>query len=257
MEIHSNKLPIISTFKQAISNCYSQFNILIKYATPLIIIQAILILSGNDNLISVFKEDSMIDNITGMDVLGFIIYILILIMTIISCHRIFLLNNESIKNTKVLRWEYRELRYVGWALVIGIIMFLIQFVLGIIIAVLGVTILENHLITMGIIIFLIGSYFSSRLSLLFPATAVDNEENNVEYVWRISKDNSLRLMLLITILPTIVNILISYLPVSNNKIYLLSTSIIWLVVGVVEVCLLSLSYSFLSKQNEVEEQTLI
>ncbi len=87
---------------------------------------------------------------------------------------------------------------------------------------------------------------------MFPATAVDNEENNVEYVWRISQGNSFRLMFLVSVLPTIANIIVIQLPSSNNLFYLITTSIVWLVLGVIEICLLSLSYDFLYKKNELD-----
>jgi hypothetical protein len=88
---------------------------------------------------------------------------------------------------------------------------------------------------------------------LFPATAVDNKENNLEYVWRISKGNSFRLMFLVSVLPTAANLIVIQLPLSNNPIYLIATSLFWLIIGVIEIGILSLSYDFLSKQNQLAE----
>ena len=255
MDSQSNKLPVIDTFKQALNLTFSKFDLLVKFAIPLISIQLLLIFSSTDQLTSVFKQPTTELNVSGLDVIGFIIYLVILVMTIISCHRIFLLDDETVNNTKILRWGIRELKYVGWVIVIAIIMFLIQLAIGILIAVTGGDLIQNHMVPMAIGFFLMISYFTSRLSLLFPATAVDNKEANVEYVWRLSNENSFRLMFLISILPALVNLLISFLPTSDNKIYLISTSFIWLIVGVVEICLLSLSYDFLSKQNEIEINT--
>ncbi len=155
MDHQSKKLPIIKIFTQAIMLPYKHFQSLMQFALPLISIQLILILSGTDRLTSVFKEITPESNVTGMDVLGFIIYLLILVMTVISCHRTFLLDEDSIFKTKILRWEIRELRYVGWAIVIGIILFILQLALGIIIMFfVGVKNIEGMMI-LGIALFLL------------------------------------------------------------------------------------------------------
>jgi len=89
-------------------------------------------------------------------------------------------------------------------------------------------------------------YLISRISLVFPATAVKNKNTSIIEAWNLSKNNGIQLFLLIGFIPWLLELLFEMLPHYNSIYYSFSTSLIWLIIGLFEVGLLSMSYAYLS-----------
>lgn len=95
----------------------------------------------------------------------------------------------------------------------------------------------------------------SKLSLLLPATATDVEDVNFSDTWNLSYGNSWRLALLVGLLPVVTNHLLEYLAF-DGLLNMLTYYGAWLIVGAVEVGLLSLCYAYLTT-NLAEEAVSI
>ena len=89
----------------------------------------------------------------------------------------------------------------------------------------------------------------ARLSLVLPATAIDQKGKSLKWSWRLSQGNSIRLFLIIGSIPLLTNIFLYFLPESEGIVLSLVYSTVGLIVGAIEICLLSLSFNFLSKTN--------
>lgn len=102
-------------------------------------------------------------------------------------------------------------------------------------------------LVLQIILPIFQSYIFSRLSLVLPATAIDERNFTISSAWKISSGNGWRLTLLVALLPFTIYLLLNFLPEYDSILYYLITWFAWLIVSVIEIGLLSLSYSYLSK----------
>ena len=166
-------------------------------------------------------------------------------MAIIGCHRTFLLNSESISNTKTLRFSGREIRFIGWLILITFCLLLIMFP-----SVFLLPIAEGSVsgaLVLQITLQIFQWYIFSRLSLVLPATAIDERNFTISSSWDASSGNGWRLTLLVALLPFTIYLLLSFLPEYDSIFYYLITWFVWIIISVIEIGLLSLSYSYLSK----------
>ena len=109
------------------------------------------------------------------------------LMVAVSCHRILLLGEDSLPNEWGVYLGRRELRFVGWSLVIGLIaapIFLV--VAAVLSAFYGLEPSDPLAIaTMTIVGLVACAYPVSRSSLVLPATAID-ERPTIAGAWALS-----------------------------------------------------------------------
>lgn len=201
-----------------------------------------------------------VDTMFSLESLGLLIlYSLTATLAAVGAHRLFLLPKETAEETNILHWSARETRFLTLILLItlfAIIAMIIPAVgYGIILASLGV---GNYLdsLLMDIPIMAPVYYLLARWGLVLPSTAIDSPKRGFGWAWRLSKGHSLRLFLLMGVIPMIIGLMLSLLPEADNLVITILYSLIWLPIAAFELCLLSLSFSYLSKwQKEAEQGT--
>ncbi|MBW8191222.1 hypothetical protein K0504_09255 [Neiella marina] len=255
MDDITNKLPIKSLLFEAASLCISNYKSLFRFVAPFIIT---LVLAA---VFSALLAPSTVDE--GFPVTFFIGFVVIFIMVgatavmaVVGCHRTFLLTPEEVRATKAFRWSGRELRFVGWWLVIGICAALLSIPLAMVGTPLLLASAKNPealsplMIVPFTLIYLPLYYVISRWTLVLPATATDERNKSLSWAWQLSKGNGLRLLLLLTILPFSISLAFAMLQLTEWFVFSLLQILVSPVVAVFEICLLSLSYSYLTRFND-------
>jgi hypothetical protein len=240
------KLPVSDIFYEAIFLPRKHFINLMRFGMPLFLVSLLSVIY--------FRSYSESDiPVIGMIVFT-LLYLLTIVMAIIGCHRTFLLQPEEVIDTKSFRWTGRELRYAGWWFLIGLVVSVISIPFGLLL-VQGLNVFEN-ITENKTTIFLITSvlniplmYLISRWSLILPATAVDIKNKTLSWAWELSYGNGWRLTLLIGFIPFLTSLVFEFLPVGNSIFYFTLLTISWIMISVIEIGLLSLSYSYLSKSS--------
>ncbi len=242
-----NKLPVVTIFTEAISLPFKHYRLLLKVGLPLII-------SGG-LLITFFPENGKSELLTGLIVLIAIAFFVSLIMTIVGCHRLFLMDSSVVEQARPFNWTGNEIKYIGWWLLIGICTSLIAlpFLFMLSLSSSQDNIFGNNAI-LSAVIYIPIYYVASRWSLVLPSSAIDRHGKSLTWSWRLSDGNGWRLTFLIGFLPFILDALLRLLPAYDSIIYSLFLGIVWLVVGVIEIGLLSLSYAFLASNESAVHQ---
>lgn len=173
----------------------------------------------------------------------------------VTCHRLVLLEPNSVASTVLPRWSWRETRFVLFIVAVWLI-YTISF------AVL-VTSLHNMFLrhaTPELSNTVVGwiqkagniaaLYLFARLSLVFPATAID-QKMTLQRSWALTRDSSWRLFVVVAVLPWIISHAVGLLyrgEASVLEIVLLTC--LSFVLLAVEVAALSLSYRELTSMDE-------
>lgn len=178
----------------------------------------------------------------------------------VTCHRLILLGDRSVPKYGLIRWSSRETRFVGRTLLI----YLCAWVAAVVPSILAFQFIPYALalrpswVMFAISFFAIialPAYLFARLSVLLPATAVD-ERPRFAWAWDITRGNGWRLFLVVSVLPValwlgpgyLVNYLVAHLPKHSVIVYLLiyaAGCVLW----VIEIAALSLSYQHLTRYN--------
>jgi len=95
--------------------------------------------------------------------------------------------------------------------------------------------------------FIPGLYFFSRWILIAPATAVDESSDSFSAAWGLSRNNGWRLTLLIGFLSLVFSWLLVLIPQTELFIFNVMVYILWILIGIIEVSMLSLSYKYLTE----------
>ena len=246
-----DKLPIKATFIQAASLPMRQYRAFIKVGAPLIIAGTILMVFSH--FYSISEEESV--GFLVVFILLWIIFILSLLMSIVGVHRIIILGYETIQDNKLLNWTGNELEYGTWWVLLGILIGIIYLpFLWLIFAIDEATVNQDTLFYSAIV-YVIGIpayYVMSRWSMVLPACAVGMHAKTPAWSWRISTGNGWRLTLLVGLPPITTEILLNLYPDSESLFFSLLSGATWLILGVIEIGLLSLSYSFLANSSGAE-----
>jgi len=249
----NNNLPIIATFLEALSFPYKYYRVLLKIGFPLIISVTFFLILNH------FSSGS--DGNIALVVFGVILVlasVLSLVMAIVGCHRIFLLGPDIVEESSLLNWTGNEIKYIGWWVLIWLCTALIGLPFMIIFMPFIASSAENLFDNQVMFFTVIGLinipiyYVVSRWSLVLPSSAIDKHGKSLTWSWGISSGNGWRLTLLIGFLPYVMDIIFSLLPTYESIIFALFHGLVWIVVGVIEIGLLSLSYNFLVN-NEITE----
>jgi len=180
--------------------------------------------------------------------IGYLAYVFLAV----TCHRIIILGTSSVPIFGVRKWTMRETRFFGWLvglyIMIGFMIFSIAALPSVIIPLFegGAMYL---VIPISIISALPGVYVLSRLSLIFPATSVD-EEVNIKWAWDISRTNGWRLAVIVCALPAAAGYMQDIFTSEDDGV--LKSTLLMLVafvVLIIEIAALSLTYKEL--KNEI------
>lgn len=171
---------------------------------------------------------------------------ILLAIVLVGCHRAFLMADDDIYATKTIRLGIREWNFIAWWVKLGLIIMLMS-IPTIFLVMLSYQDSDSqpHDIMFFIITIPI-AYISSRLSLVFPATAVGNTNTSLTKTWKLTSNNGWRLTILIGLIPLMTSFLLELLPITDSIFYYIVASITWLIVGLFELGLLSTSYAYLS-----------
>lgn len=185
--------------------------------------------------------------------LSFLIQMLPYILFAITCHRLALIGDHSVPTYGLLTWTQRESRYLGWLIVITLICMLISYVINSYFVSQMVNDLEagaspeslqsswrfTYLAYIPIL------YVFSRLSVLYPAIALD-QQINAQWAWQATARNGWRLTLIVGVLPWILYYLVNLLLRDNATFVEYGVvRIIGFFLLAVEVVALSFSYKHL------------
>ncbi len=244
------KLPVQAIFAEAFALPQKHFSALVKYGLPVFISWLLVQMAVSP----LFEEK--VDNMLISGTLVFI-FMLCLVVGIVSCHRIFLLDDRVAQSTAVVRWTMRETRYlISWIL-IGLATLLVAlpavFIMGTVLSSVGDNEFLKWLIQIVLLIPMM--YIASRWAILLPAVAVDSEKRGMAHAWELSKDNGWRLTLLIC-LPAIISDQTATLFENSDALLVnVLAFVVWLVLGVIELAILSLSYAWLRDNCSPEEDS--
>ncbi len=179
------------------------------------------------------------------------------VLAIVACHRVFLLGREEVEQTMTFRWGYRETKFliniVGISFLAGLLVLPVVVGLQIVTDVGKLWADEGSILGFVVfaILYLPATYVMSRLSLILPDIAVDNDRT-LAWAWALSSGHSFSLFILIGLLPILTS-LVTYplfLLMGGSFIAVFLQFVIWTVVAVLEICLLSLSYAWLMSARE-------
>ena len=246
MEIQ--EIPIQNTILKSFEMVNANLSQLIRLGSPLIAV--VLFSAVYSQFIEVDPEES---GFSFVDVSTSIAYALALANAMVGAHRIFLMQSQDVEDTKAIRWSMRETRFAGWWLAVSLCTVLLAIPFSFLI-VPFVTKCTSEFTQNTTIIYTLSTlvnvpiyYLFCRWSMVFPATAIDQRDRSLGWSWELSKGHSLRLFALIGGIPMATNIALSFLPSADNIVFALMHQTIWLAVGAIEICLLSLSYEMLSR----------
>ena len=201
-------LPIKSIFLEALSLPARHWQVLLKAGTPLIVL---LIASGAlaNSMIGGYSSEKII----AMIVLGIGICVATAI-AIVACHRVFLLGDEAIQEVSFLNWTGNELRYIGWWVIISILASIIMIPIGMVTAPFMATISSSPegIMLLVFVTTLPLLYIISRWSILLPGCAIGLRGRTLSEAWSLSDGNGWRLTVLVSLLPTMLDFSLSFLP---------------------------------------------
>jgi hypothetical protein len=159
----------------------------------------------------------------------------------ITCHRIVLIDGGETPAFGIRRWSSRETRFLGLTIFTGIC-FAIIAVLSIAVgkAIVG----SEGFSLIPYVALLPAAYVSSRLSVLLPATAVD-ERRDVKWAWDTTAGNGKRLVLLVTLLPWAFGTVFGLIETKLHPFAEFVVHVLYYVVIAFEIAVLSVSYRFI------------
>jgi len=245
---NNRKLPVQRILILSFQLLKQRFTTFMRMGLPLLLMVALFALT-------IFFNTNTNNASPLIIIIMLILYCIAIVMVIVGCHRSFLMNDSSIQQTKAFRWQNREWKFLGWGLLVGFFMVILYVLWGFIISALGLIHIGNYITTAILfqLLLLPITYLFSRMSLVFPATAVEDPDANIENALFLSNGNGWRLTFLIVIVPFIFDLLFTLISVHNSILLTILSAIVWLVVAVYQIGLLSLSYSFL-KENHLQEE---
>ncbi len=182
-EEKSSKLPVIKVIVGAFENTYWHGK---TFLTVLLWpVTGLTLLSLMQNYWSEEWPEALYYLIRGL-------YSVIFFVFAITIHRVILLGAKSVPKYGLNRWTYRETRFAGWAILLGLGIFLTTLLTDAAVSLLpelasrGQAALFIWAITFSMI------YILARLIIMFPAIAVD-KKNDLSWVLRITNGNGWRI----------------------------------------------------------------
>lgn len=166
----------------------------------------------------------------------------------VACHRLLLMNDDSVPEYGFEQWSSREVNFLGKLILVSLAS-LGTFILS----AMAIGAVAFNLFTTPDIpnrrtpwlfeMFRIpAAYFVARLSLIIPATALD-QKSDMRWAWQLSHGNGWRLAVVICGLPWLINVLQGLMyPDEPTIVQVILSLVAFYILLVIEIALLSLSY---------------
>jgi hypothetical protein len=186
----------------------------------------------------------------------FIITLLLFVKALVNSHRVYILN-ESPNLSEIVKWRGSDTLFLKASIKLILLYILLGFLLLAVIspAALSESSTEDGFAFGAVVATLamqtIVAYVASRISVILPAAATDHRVTFSE-AWTLTASHHLKLLVLVGIIPTLTNAVISLLPDFDSILYSIVLGVIWCMVTLLELGLLSVSYNQLCMLYEQE-----
>ncbi|MBI5249668.1 MAG: hypothetical protein HY912_09250 [Desulfomonile tiedjei] len=254
---NSGPLPVMAIIRQAIAICWLKRAVMFRALLP-----AALFLIASHMLIQLLMMKVLGP---GYAAISGIILVVVVGMAFavfaVTCHRLIIMGDDSVSKYGLSGWSPRETRFVGW-LLLGYVCFLaVGAAVGI--PVFGLALLlglpsRPWVVIVTILVTIPCVYVFARISILLPATAVD-ERPNIKWAVDTTENNGWRLVLIVSILPLVLDKFPAYL-LGYSVVADFAIHVVECVLYAVEIACLSLSYQHLTGRvtygSEVAETLL-
>lgn len=180
----------------------------------------------------------------------YIIYAVLFTILAVTCHRIVLLGVNSVPAYGLKLWSRREFRFLWFVVGIYMVVFLPTSIAVIVVANLYKLVSDLQLLV--IIVTIPAYYVMARLSLVFPATAIDKKAT-LKWSWQKTRNNGWRMFVVVGVFPWMLSFLMGLIWRENAtlpEVVMLYIAGYFLVV--IEVSALSLSYKELAYEGRVK-----
>ena len=243
MEDRKIKLPVFTILIEAVQSVWKNKIILLqKTGVP------ILILMGISYTQAHFLNSS-----------GFTYLVLALVSLIfytylaVNSHRVALLGQDSVHGYGLRSFSKRERRFTLWLISIYVLVFFMTMIITITAAFTSSILGEYGTYVIYALVALLSSYFTSRLLIMLPATAVDYDPD-VYWAWDASSGNGWRLVMVICVVPLITGTLVALIDFNNtNSLYSLIKELLSYIFVIFGIFSLSLSFKYLQENNSNKE----
>jgi hypothetical protein len=183
-----------------------------------------------------------------------ILYGVLFALFAVTCHRLVLLDPQTIASRVIPSWSRRETKFFLWLVVIwliamGIILVLTTLMLNLLLP-FKIEAEERWFRPALLVVQIPAFYVLGRLSLVLPATAVD-QKPNLKWAWAATKGNGWRLFLVVAVLPWTISGAVHLLGRSDASVVeIVILTFVGCALFAVEIAALSLSYRELTKDVE-------
>jgi len=204
-----------------------------------------------------------ISNLAGW--INYLIYVFLLVILFINCHRIFLLGKDSVPRYG-FNINARILRFYFWLLVLALIAFISWYISIAIILTIFNWIEAFNLVSyseasksskvvaewISVLAYIPAVVIISRLILVLPSIAIDRKDGLL-WSWWVTKENSWRMFVIVGVIPWLISLFISTVFRENQTafesvaFYIITYSAI-----IIEVSVISLSYK---RFKEIRSET--
>lgn len=201
----------------------------------------------------------------SLNIFVYIIYILSLSFFAIKCHRFILISHETRMPSINAPMLKRVMAFFVWLIIVYIVVGIVLMVL----ITIGMNtfsdggliktshrFLDDNFSWLKLALMLPAGYILARLSFVFPAIAVD-ERTSMKWSWTISKNNGMRMLALIGVLPWVTTILLDLLWRENGTMLeYVFLSVLGYIVVAVEIFILSIAFRELHRDEKQQKITL-
>lgn len=244
MEATTNFLPVVSTIKSAANRLWDARKSLFW----------LLVIAGLANGFLDWVAFVLFENNTSKSFLALAAQALVYTVLAVRVHRL-VLGAESSAQELVL-WTGRETRFLGWLLVVYCYVVLIFALPALLVGAVGVMarMPQDGGWWMALVAFLAplpAAYLFVRLSILLPATAVD-QRRTIAWAWALTEGNGWRLVIVLWLVPMLLSTPMSVLEVSSLLGWL-ARDLLVAVLTSFEIAILSVAFKSLGGFYEEQE----
>lgn len=174
----------------------------------------------------------------------------------VRLHRAILLNRQSPGTVSGSLAGMREVRVLGYWLVMCVVMIALIICWSALGIMTGMISDQSGSWTQSvaeIALILPMAWLISRWGLVIPATAIDDEPRGLRFAWQLSREHKGALFVLTGIIPIGVGMLISSVSSSGNLATALSLGAFSYLAWTYEICILSLSYQWIVQRQTINQ----
>lgn len=186
-------------------------------------------------------------------------YWLVFVLFAVNCHRLVLLDPSEISRQWLPQWSMRQTRFLVWFVLVWGFCFLVA--AWPVMTVLGTLILNipgpwrgsgvedgwRWVVQAGQVV---SFYLMARLSVIFPATALDRKVN-VRWAWQRTRQNGWRLTLVVAALPWLLSHMVDFVYRGDaTTLEAIALTFLGTALFAVEISAVSLAYRELTKDEE-------